>query len=229
MSIKPAEAEISELQDMPILKAIIHAAAWEAFKANCDENESELDAYISYYEDETGEAVRYPPGRRLERNVELEDPAFLIWVEQSVTERAEGLADEFQSLIRSGYIQGWRAMNMASGWDPQPDDFLGKHWTRTRTQAISHFGEGEPNTETYIIEANIPFEAVDWAATIKANLSEEFREEDEIAIHEDAKVDILRVYIEGSKADLAGLPRMPVGPNPEPALEVDDLPQAPRM
>lgn len=186
------------------LRALFQADAWDTLKGNLDQNESELEDLINEYEDETDAEVQRPRARQHERGIELEDPAFCAWLQVRIAEQAEGLAETFIAMVSDGALTAWRAIEAPADWDPQAAH-VGLHWSWTKEKADAIFAVGHRGWKTYLIEARLPVSSVNWSATLTANLSTEFGEdEDEVALIEDAPYTITQVLRSGKPMAMPG-------------------------
>jgi hypothetical protein len=173
------------------VRRIVLDGSWEMFLEHAGANDSHLYDYAEDYEDETGAAPRIPRGRRMERGAELLDPRFAAWCRERVDTEAGDLATALASRFEDGSIRCWRALVAPEGWRPEGAN-CGVHWSYDQAQAVAHFGDGDPG-ETFVVESLVPFASIDWERTLRANFSEEFREEREITISEDAPVTVVGV------------------------------------
>ena len=176
------------------LQALFRRRAWYLFQMNMGENEFELEQYLEDYENETGNSIEYPPGQNPnERGADLTDRRFAAWCKAEVERRAGLLAQEFEAMFQNGMIRGYRVIEAPPNWKPRPPN-PGQHWSRDPAKAFPHFALDGPGMVKYMIEADIPVSSIDWDMTLKANLSEEFGDdEDEISIKPKARVNIISV------------------------------------
>ena len=176
------------------IRAAFVAGAREAAMDCLSENESELDDAVSDYEDETGEELDITPAKELERGGELSDPAFADWCKARVEEKAMELAAGYESAIVHGRIKAWRAVMAEPGWDARAAH-VGVHWSVERAKAQPIFGDDAEGKVLHVVEAWLPIASVDWNATLRANLSSEFGDdEDEIRLLDGAPYEIVRVH-----------------------------------
>jgi hypothetical protein len=203
------------MQDTTVIQApltkqaivqMFREGAFEAIENNASQNETELEDYITDYEDDTGNAVYYPPGRQLERGVELEDPAFVAWLKEQVTDKAEGIAELILESLQNDELLLWRAVVAPADWNPHTSH-IGCAWSFDQEKAQPIFGNEGAGDQVFVIEARVPLSSIDWDSTLSANLSEEFGdEEDEVTLLEDGPYRIEQVYLMMGNGQLKPLP-----------------------
>lgn len=164
--------------------------AWDMFTDNVSENEHELADFVEDYEMETGDEIPWSYVRT--KGGELKYEPFVKWVKPRVIENATEGANQIIANLSGNEIRAWRALEAPIDWKPSAPN-PGVHWSVNKKQAIAHFAPGNPNDSLFLIEAMIPVGSIDWPLTVKANLSTEFGEEEEIRINDDAPVRIISV------------------------------------
>lgn len=123
----------------------------------------------------------------------LQDADFVVWLDNWCRDKIEDSYYNFSHLIRNDHMVCYRMITAPTTWKPDSSKHLGIYWSWDKNAADAHWGNFNDGDVKWLITAKIPVSSIEWDTTLAMNASDDFSEEKEIRIHENAPLEIINV------------------------------------
>lgn len=109
------------------------------------------------------------------------DEEFDAWVYDWVGDKAYECYYQIVHFFRDDNIRGYRMITAPADWKPD-QRHPGLYWSWDKRAADAHWGSFKEGHVKWMLEADIPWSAIDWTTTLAQNVGPSSEEEKELRV-----------------------------------------------